>query len=284
MLAVTVASSLLISMLAAEAIPESAFRQPRFEVKTTTAVVYGRADVNKPKPGKKDLLLDLYEPAGEGVPAKLPAMVVIHGGGFKGGSRGARNMAGLCRELASRGFVCISIDYRMQGDDPPVEGRTLMERSIRAAVIDAATATKWLIDNAEQHRVDTTRIAVGGGSAGAITSLMLAYRKGVRPERLPIAAVVDLWGSMYRSVDDIQEGDPPVIIIHGTNDRTVPFAGAEAIVDRTRQVGVTCELCAIEGGGHGVNLNDEFEGTRLMQRIVNFLDVQLKLAELDGGK
>jgi para-nitrobenzyl esterase len=259
----------------------SPFRQPRFEVKQTADIVYGTGPVKAPQPGPKKLLLDLYEPAGADTPRLRPAFVVIHGGGFKGGSRSAANMANLCKEFAARGYVCISIDYRMQGDDPVAEGGSVMERSIRAAVTDAAVAVQWLVTNADKYKVDTKRIAVGGGSAGAITSLILTYgkqREGAG--KLPIAAVVNLWGSLYKSANDIEAGDPPVIIIHGTNDQTVKFTGAEDIVKRTKEVGVVCELCAIQGAGHGVNLANEFEGVALTQRIANFLDTHLKLAEL----
>ena len=120
------------------------------------------------------------------------SVVVIHGGGFKGGSRAAGNMASLCSELASRGFVCVSIDYRMQGDDPESDGNTLMERSIRAAVQDAGKALDWMVNKAKELQVDAKRIAIGGGSAGAITSLLLTYSQGPRAERAPVAAVSEL--------------------------------------------------------------------------------------------
>ncbi len=261
--------------------PDSPFRQPRFQVKKTTDVVYGQGKVKLPAPGEKDLLLDLFEPQGENLPPLRPAMVVIHGGGFKGGSRRAANMAGLCHELASRGFVCISIDYRMQGDDPDTEGLTLMERSIKAAVLDASEAVKWLVSHADKYHVDTKRISIGGGSAGAITSLLLTYGKGTRTQRPSIAAVIDLWGSLYRSSDDIEAGDPPVLIIHGVNDKVVPYSGAENIVKRTKAVGVACELYAIADAGHGVSLSKVIDGVTLTQRIVNFLDTHLKLAEMN---
>jgi acetyl esterase/lipase len=54
--------------------------------KVTRDIVYSTAAVQAPEPGSKDLLLDVYEPVGEGVPRKLPAVVFIHGGGFRKGS------------------------------------------------------------------------------------------------------------------------------------------------------------------------------------------------------
>ena len=277
---VTIAILIAISGSLSADTSDSPFRQPRFEVKKSANIIYGQGLVKLPTPGSKELLLDLYEPQGKELPLLRPAMIVIHGGGFKGGSRGAGNMASLCSEFASRGFVCVSIDYRTQGDDPDSDGNTLMERSIRAAVQDAGKALDWMVNKAKELQVDAKRIAIGGGSAGAITSLLLTYSKGTRAGRAPVAAVIDLWGSLYRSSGDIERGDPPVLIIHGVNDNIVPFSGAQDIVNRTKEVGVVCELYAIEDAGHGVNLNKEIDGVTLLQRIVNFLDTQLKLSEL----
>lgn len=261
----------------------SPFREARFAVKKTTGLVYGKAPVRSPQVGDKELLLDLYEPRGEGLPKLRPAVMIVHGGGFKGGSRSAANMAGLCEMLASHGFVCISIDYRLQRDDPPEGTGPLMQRAIRAAVLDANTALRWLVEHAEEYQIDRQRIAVGGGSAGAITSLILTYGRQQDleiPERPKIAAVIDLWGSLYRNSGEIQRGDPPVIIIHGMKDPTVSFKGAEDIARRCQEVSVPCELCAIAEAGHGVKLSLEHEGLTLNQRIVNFLDTHLRLAEL----
>jgi acetyl esterase/lipase len=279
-------ASLLLIVVASAVCGEesgSPFRQPRFEVRSTSAIVYGRAAVHAPQPGEKDLLLDLYEPVGANTPRLRPAFVAIHGGGFKNGSRSAGVVAELCRELAARGFVCVSIDYRMLGDDPPTEGGTAIERAIHAAVADAGTAVNWLVENAKKHQVDAGRIAIGGGSAGAITSLMLTYRQREDGAgKPPIAAVVDLWGSLYQASGHIQAGAPPVLIVHGTEDRIVDFRGAEDISRRCREVGVTCELYAIQGAAHGVPLSREYNGVPLMQRVINFLDTQLRLAELAG--
>ena len=65
------------------------------------AVEYGRA-------GGQALLLDLYVPDG---PRPFPAAILVHGGGFDGGTR-ATNMAPTFQPLAEAGFAWFSIDYR----------------------------------------------------------------------------------------------------------------------------------------------------------------------------
>lgn len=260
---------------------EGLFLDPQFEVKLTSDVVYGQGPVQAPAIAMKDLLLDVYEPQGEGLPSALPAIVLIHGGGFRGGDKAQRNFAQLSREMAARGYVTFSINYRLIPDNPDAPGATERQRAIAAAVADAGKAMQWVHDNAETYRIDPTRIAIGGGSAGAITALFSTYGESGRAQLvrgIRTRAVINLWGGLYDQVDRIQALDPPMIIIHGTNDQTVKFSLAEDIVKRCKDVGVTCELYAIEGAGHGVPLGMNYEGEPLYQKIAKFLHAQMKLA------
>ena len=77
-------------------------------------------------PGGHPLLLDLHVPDG---PGPFPAAILVHGGGFDGGSR-ATNMAPTFQPLADAGFVWFSIDYRMAPEFRfPRRGRTSTPRS-----------------------------------------------------------------------------------------------------------------------------------------------------------
>lgn len=259
----------------------SLFEERRFGVTVTRDVVYGWAAVQAPTPGVKELHLDLYEPVGDGAPELRPALLAVHGGGFRGGDKAQSNFVALCEDLASRGYVCASINYRLEKDDPPTEGADLQQRAIAAAIEDAGTALVWLHDHGDEYRIDRGRIAAGGGSAGAITILFLVYRFG-DPD-YPVGAVLDLWGGLYDSVDAIDRGEPPIIIIHGTEDHTVSFSLAEAIVARAAEVGVPCELYAIEGAGHGVSLGTEVEGVVLYDAIAAFFFRHLELADLSAS-
>ena len=103
--------------------------------------------------------------------------------------------------------------------------------AITAASEDATTAHRWMVQNAADLQLDTTRIAVGGLSAGAITSLNLAYCLddfGIvdLPE---IGAVIDLAGALYEFVDHMETGEAPLIIVHGEADTVVDFSHGEAL-------------------------------------------------------
>jgi len=99
------------------------------------------------KPNGHPLLLDLQVPDG---PGPFPAAILVHGGGFDGGSR-ATNMAPTFQPLADAGFVWFSIDYRMAPEFRFAEARD-----------DLDSAIKWVRANARTYRVDPSKIVLAG--------------------------------------------------------------------------------------------------------------------------
>ena len=83
-----------------------------------SAVPMDQTGVEYGKPGGHALLLDLHVPDG---PGPFPAAILVHGGGFDGGTR-ATNMAPTFQPLAEAGFAWFSIDYRM-APGVPLHGR-----------------------------------------------------------------------------------------------------------------------------------------------------------------
>jgi acetyl esterase len=105
-----------------------------------------------------------YRPAGH--PGVLPALVFYHGGGWVVGSLDSHDH--LCRHLAVRaGIAVLSIDYRLAPEHP-----------FPAALEDCLAAAQWAMREAAALKIDGTRIAVGGDSAGAqlAASAALALR------------------------------------------------------------------------------------------------------------
>ena len=224
--------------------------------------VYGSArDVT----GRRvDLDLDLYRgPARDR--ATKRAIVFVHGGGFL--TRSTRHkpaFTGLVRYFARLGYVTVSIEYRRRTYEQ-LEGRGL-EGAVRDASYDAKAAVRWLRRYADYFHVDRSRIALAGTSAGAMTALRAAYSEDEGTSGNPgrssqVRAVVDLWGSlrwerrqggwMRDGIPLMEPGEAPVIIVHGTADRTVPYREAEDIRDRAELVGVPYRFEPIEGADHG---------------------------------
>ena len=262
------------------------FLDPDFTVVVESDIVYATGAVRSPAVGEIGLLLDLYRPADTSLPALRPGFVLIHGGGFTGGSKTAGSMVAFGNEYAQRGYVGVSINYRLVGDDPPTEDLArdpTNPQSVAAAAarVDAARAVEWMRANAATYRIDPDRIAVGGYSAGAITSMGVAFRDtGV--DGADFQAVLSLSGGLYGQESIIDANDPPLIMIHGTADPTVAFSLAEAVEAQALSVGLVREFYPLAGVGHGTpaQLDTVVDGISLADRIRNFFWVHLELGAL----
>ena len=129
------------------------------------------------------LRLRLYRPAGLSRPA--PALLWFHGGGYVMGWPEQDDRT--CQAIADRRQMTVaSVDYRLAPEHP-----------FPAALEDGHTALHWLLDNSTQRHVDTTRIALGGASAGGGLAAALAQR--VHDEG-PVTLVFQLL--VYPMLDD----------------------------------------------------------------------------------
>lgn len=236
-------------LLAGAAAAQERYLDPVFgELTEIRNVEYGSA------PGADgramSLRLDLYAPAADPIDSR-PALIWIHGGGFVSGSKTNAQFVELARRFARRGYVSASIDYRLATSarfaaDPA--------SAMRNAMHDARAAVRYLRANAALLGVDPERIAIGGGSAGAYTALLVAYEEDEGSSGSPgysseVSAVVDLWGALP-DLEAMEPGEAPLLIVHGSEDRTVPYARGVALVARAEQVGVPYEFHPLVGAGH----------------------------------
>lgn len=241
-------------------------------VEVTRDVEYGNPG------GKRPLLLDLYRPKESAKP--VPALIFIHGGGWKGGKKD--DYRPYAHAFAKRGYVVASISYRFA-----------KESRFPAAVEDAKCAVRWMRANAAKHGVDPKRLAVVGGSAGGHLAMMVGYSSEV--EELEgdgghsgvssrVAAVVDLYGPtdlttevargsglvsafIGKSFDDapmsyrlaspithVGAGDPPTLILHGTIDDVVPVAQSDLLAAKLKSAGVPYVYDRLAGWPHTMDL------------------------------
>jgi len=263
-----------------------AFLDEQYPIQVDAGIVYATGAVRSPVVGDKDLLLDLYRPVGPDAPSLRPALVVVHAS-FANGSRTRPNEVAFASAYARRGYVSVSIDFREPADDPPTEHLAITPSdptsvAAAAARVDAARAVDWVRSNAAVYGIDPDRIAIGGHSAGGITSLGVAYR-GAGEDGAVVQAVFSMSGGLYGTESFIEAGDPPLILLHGTADPTVPFSHAEAIVSRAAAVGLPYEFYPLNGVGHQLypELGRVVDGSTLERRIVDFMYRHLQLAGLE---
>ena len=208
----------------------------------------------------------LFRPAGLAAGERRPAVVFFHGGSQRQMLPGwhymyyYRNAYGMNQYLASRGFVVLSVNYR-SGIGYGMEFREAVDYGARGAseYRDVAGAGLYLRGRPD---VDPARIGLWGGSYGGyLTAMGLARASDL------FAAGVDLhgvhnWSDWFRVVEDEDDRDradarrlayqsspiadvktwkSPVLLIHGDDDRNVPFSQTVDLVEALRAQGVTVE-------------------------------------------
>jgi acetyl esterase/lipase len=246
-------------------------------VNETTGITFGSA-VNQA--GQTvTLQLDLYRPAGDTVTAR-PAIVWVHGGGFSGGNRNSGELDDQARYFGRKGFVSVSIDYRLVPSGCPGSDLNACLTGIAQAREDAQTAVRFLRSKATDYGIDPNRIAIGGSSAGAITALNVGYT----PENpgpgqhqgfsSAVQAVQSLSGGELAS-GPINAGDAPALLFNGTADNLTPYAWAQSTYDRARAAGLPVVLRTWEGAGHVpyVQFRDQ-----ILRETRNFFYSQMNLA------
>jgi acetyl esterase/lipase len=199
------------------------------------------------------LRLDVYQPTGDTV-TNRPVVIFVHGGGFTSGNKGNPDPVDYATRMAKRGFVSASINYRLW------EGGYTQEQQAQVildAKHDAQAAVRWFRANAATYDIDPDRISIAGYSAGSATALFTAYTpddpgdSGNPGYPSDVSAVIDISGGMGNLADDVMDtGEPPVLIIHGTNDATSPYTNAQNIVAAAEAAGIPYELHTLQGANH----------------------------------
>ena len=230
------------------------------------------------------LKLDLYQPTGDTV-TRRPAIVWVHGGGFSVGDKASG--AGFATYFAQRGYVVVSINYRLLapvGCGGEIDPRPECVAAAYEAQHDAQAAVRWLRANAGTYKIDPFRIAMGGGSAGAITSLLAAWRwddpgtSGNPGFSSRIGAAVSVSGGAPSNMY-INAGDSPAIFFHGTADPVVAYDWAVRNAAAMYDAGIFTVLEPFPGAKHG--LLADFRSV-IFPQSANFLFYALDLAHAAG--
>jgi acetyl esterase/lipase len=233
------------------------------------------SDVQYCTGGGAALLMDVFLPK-QRVATPTPAVLWIHGGGWEHGDKSARSGAEF---LAAAGFVTASLSYRLSGAAP-----------FPAAIQDCKCAIRFLRANAARYGIDAERIGVAGSSAGGHLAELVATageRAGLEGDggwpgvssRVQAAAsyygVSDLTAEfpadtvpylvkflggalsqkpgLYRRASPIfyvARGDPPLLLVHGTNDDGVPVEQSVRMTEAYRQAGLPVEFIQVQNAGH----------------------------------
>lgn len=263
------------------------------KIKTEKNIVYGKG-------GDIDLELDLAMPAeGKG---PFPAVICVHGGGWKAGNR--QQLGQLTEILAKHNFVAVTVTYRFAP-----------KYKFPAQIEDCKASVRWLRANAEKYTVNPDKIgAVGFSAGGHLVSLMgaanekagLEGKGGNEKQSSKIHAVVSFFGPTdfvekswtndieniffipfiggryedkkdeYRKASPIvycTKECPPFLFFHGTKDLLVGIEHSQKMEKSLKGLGVSAELVTMEGEAHGWSGE---KLTKTLNQTVRFFEEKLR--------
>lgn len=205
-------------------------------------------------------------------PGSRPGVIVIHGGGWTGGTKESQ-VVPICLRYLEKGFVVANVEYRLAND-----------ALAPAAVEDALKAADWVFKNASKYKIDKKRIVVTGGSAGGHLALMV----GMTPasanlgKAVKVRAVVNFYGitdvadqlsganartyattwlperpdrlevaKRASPMTYVRKNLPPVLTLHGDSDQTVPYQHGVNLTEALKKAGAQAELITVPKGRHG---------------------------------
>lgn len=261
-------------------------------------------------PGGEPLSLDVYRPPVVARAATAgPVLIMVHGGGFVGGTR--RLAAANMRTYAERGWTVVSVDYRLAKPGRP---------TWNLAADDVRCAMAWVAAHRRALHIDPRRLVLNGASAGGNLVLAAAYtRRATRAEcgpvvpavaavvaRVPLVDPAASWnhgGEMqpvqrrlmrayfggspaevparYRRRDILRRvgpGLPPTLILAAEDDPILPIASARTLAARSAAHGNTIRLVVFPFAGHDFNTTFGGIPNQAVRQIVTGF-----LAEHDPG-
>lgn len=216
---------------------------------------------------EEELKFDFFRP--QGVKERLPLVVFIHSGAFISGSKRNFVISQYCKDLVRTGaYAGAIIDYRHVGLGNAMM-KSLFRAKLMQSVGDAKQAIQYFIDHADRYNIDPSEIYIVGYSAGAIIANQIIYTDFAEAEtyisandvqqtissmasyvgvddvfsmdnkayfdldlRKHIKGVVSISGAVmsHAMLDDIDNIDTPLLLIHGTKDKVVPIGNATPLV------------------------------------------------------
>ena len=258
-----------------------------------------------------DLVLDLYEPAGD-ERLQRPLVILAPGGGFNYCI--PQEMAAHAEFLARSGFVGAAVAYRTgQG----VTSRSHFLRKAARAMSDVRAAVRFFRRHADSYRIDTRNIFFLGHSSGAVVCLHTAYITDPTELRNPefsaaveetgglegnsghpgypsdVRGVINLSGAVF-DLEIFHHGDPLILSIHGSDDPRIPYSTGEKVFPGgeitlygsgaihghilDRGIGLPGRLITVAGGDHLATMDRAY-----FETIRDFILAHLIRSGADDG-
>lgn len=247
--------------------------------------------------------LDIYRPKGVDL-TDAPVLIQVHGGGWIIGDKGQQGLL-LMNAMAKRGWICVSVNYRLAPKHP-----------FPAQIIDVKRAIAWVKQNIHEYGGDPAYVVITGGSAGghlsslaAVTPSYAMYQPGFEEVDTSVQACVPFYGvydvagiigdSYSKGIRDdffapsvfqkdpktdpepfyqasplyhVNGDEPDFLVIHGANDSLVRVTQARAFVARLKEVSKhTVTYLELPGTQHAFEVFGSIRSRHVIKAVERWL-------------
>jgi acetyl esterase/lipase len=250
---------------------------------------------------------DLYLPPQLEPGKTYPGIMIIHGGGWSGGDKGSIREQNIGTTLAAHGYVCMSVNYALATTNYPAFPQNIQDckRAVRWLHKNAA---RFQLDASHIGAIGgsagghlTALLAVSGPDTGIDPKEDVEYscriqaavpmyphcasswEAGVETKHVSytrlwmfaksLTEAPELWNSAS-PIKQLSKDDPPMLILHGTADKTTPLDQSTRLNEAAKKIGVPSELIVIEGAPHSFHLQPKQRDLR--PDVLAFFDKCLK--------
>ncbi|KNE81266.1 esterase [Streptomyces fradiae] len=224
-------------------------------------------------------LLDVYRHRSR--PAGGPVLIHLHGGGYRQGRKNTQSLPLLYR-FASRGWVCVSANYRLR---PAARHPDHL--------VDLKRVIAWVRAHGPEYGADPSRLFVAGSSAGghmaalaALTPNDAVFQPGFEDADTSVTAAVCLngyfgpyygQGAASSPAAHVREDAPPFLIVHGDRDTVVPAAEARRFAGTLRAASASPVVHAeLPGAQHAFDLFPAVRFEAVVDAVEAFADHVLR--------
>ena len=232
--------------------------------------------------------LDVYlPPKNDGAPSA--AILLIHGGGWSKGDKADPRESSIAKELAKEGYAVFSINYSLEKTERTDQGKGhISVRCWPQNILDCKTALLFISQSANRYNIDPKRTAIIGFSAGAHLALLTGLTSeieslnpaGFLEGHVPKpACLISFYGvtdvrsfasyhfageepgqraanlDLASPILHLAETSPPVLVVHGNADKTVPVTQSQAFVKRLGELNVEHEYVEIPDAPHSFSID-----------------------------
>ncbi|MDR1010925.1 MAG: alpha/beta hydrolase [Opitutaceae bacterium] len=235
--------------------------------------------------------LDIYLPP-ETFARPVPAVLFIHGGGWRLGDKAGTREVKIATTLAARGYAVVSINYLLNVGERNEAARKTVLTSVAwpQNLHDCKSALRFIRKESARHGIDPNRIAVAGGSAGGHLAMLLGAtanhaefnKHGLYTDQSnAVSCILNFYGEYDISgrwsfcfagktprqtdanikaaspITHLDKNTPPMFITHGSADKTISVERSRLLAAHLSKLGVDYLYVEIGGAAHAYDLEPQ---------------------------